>query len=253
MKNKKSLSFNKKENSNYFKILTVIVFFILIFTFLIISTLKNKKKFESITKEKEFSFIPSDEIHLEEIQEITDLIRKYQNAKLTADTKALAKIFGKDEAYINAETLNDLKESSKKFEYFSTDINTYIVDGIRENEYVLFSKIYLKFKKAQNLVPIFLSTYVIKENEAYRFLLDSDMNEEQKNRYKSVSEKEEIQKIYSDYKLELEKAILSDINISDNYKDLVDGEIRFEEKNKTLERLKNIEESKKETSESVGE
>ncbi len=241
-KNRKIFGLDEYKVLKYGRLLLIPAGILLLILGVLFLDMRRDKQAKSVAENRnqateETVFVPENTLRRNEILEITDLINTYQAAKLTADADKLYALFGKDPATIDDALRKKLKDEAKMYEYFSADTAVYIADGASAEEFVVYAKMYLKFKKAETLAPMLFSMYVTKQDGVYKIVDSDSLSSEQQSRILAMNETPEVQRMYMELKNELSIAVVEDVNLADKYKDFVEGELRFLSPEKTKESL----------------
>ncbi len=241
-KNRKIFGLDEYKVLKYGRLLLIPAGILLLILGVLFLDMRRDKQAKSVAENRnqvteETVFVPENTLRRNEILEITDLINTYQAAKLTADADKLYALFGKDPATIDDALRKKLKDEAKMYEYFSADTAVYIADGASAEEFVVYAKMYLKFKKAETPAPMLFSMYVTKQDGVYKIVDSDSLSSEQQSRILAMNETPEVQRMYMELKNELSIAVVEDVNLADKYKDFVEGELRFLSPEKTKESL----------------
>lgn len=241
-KNRKIFGLDEYKVLKYGRLLLIPAGILLLILGVLFLDMRRDKQAKSVAENRnqvteETVFVPENTLRRNEILEITDLINTYQAAKLTADADKLYALFGKDPATIDDALRKKLKDEAKMYEYFSADTAVYIADGASAEEFVVYAKMYLKFKKAETPAPMLFSMYVTSQDGVYKIVDSDSLSSEQQSRILAMNETPEVQRMYMELKNELSIAVVEDVNLADKYKDFVEGELRFLSPEKTKESL----------------
>lgn len=219
--------FNERKKTRNVKVLFLALFCLMAFVvaFLIFKVVSNKKVYKA-----------SDDILREVDEETKEFLKKYKLAVKNKDADTLLNLFSIDKAKVSSQYEELLREDFKGFEDFYNEDEFYFIDGFNVNEKIVYIKMYLKFINSDKKVPLFLSLYLKKDDSQYRAILKENLSENQRERLNTFDASEEIQKVYSSYKEELKNVVLSDVEVSENYKKLTNESLNFEEVEKALKR-----------------
>ena len=234
-KNRKLFGLDEYLVIKYTKLLAIpfiiVVLIVAVFLLDVFSNQNNKR-----VASKSTAFKMNNEIEITENKDIIDLLGEYQIAKLTADADKLYNLF-LNPPEIEESMREKLKEEAKDFEYFGSNNKIYVADGAGEGEYVVYASMELKFKKAKNLAPMILQAYVVNEGSAYKFVLNSMLDEKQRERVDKINSSKKVQELYKNLNEELSKLVVDDVDLADKYKDFVEGELKFKDAKATKESL----------------
>lgn len=152
-------------------------------------------------------FITNEELEAD----LTELVANYLNAKLTLHSEAL-------ESLIISDSEIDYKKLARKVEYIESyeNIKTYITDGIKGIDYIVYVTYEVKFPMTSSNAPS-LEEFYIKETDGTYKLYMNPLSETTSSYVLEQRNKTEIQDLISNTTDELKKALESDSNLLDIY------------------------------------
>lgn len=127
-----------------------------------------------------------------EVEELTELVQAYCEAKEEADPQALAAVFGvselsEEEAAKQKEKMELVKASVKGYE----NISCYSIEGPEEDSYVVFPYFEIRYRDAEVLMPQLTWGYAIKDAEG-SYYMTQEVSEEVASYISRIAEKEEV-------------------------------------------------------------
>ena len=152
-------------------------------------------------------FIENEELE----SDLTALITDYLNAKLTLNSETL-------ESLILSDAAIDYKKLGRKVEYIESyeNIKTYIADGIKGIDYVIYVTYDVRFPMTSAPAPSLEEFYVKKTDGAYKLYMNP-LSETASSYVLELREEPQVQKLINDTTKQLMAALDSDSNLLDIY------------------------------------
>ena len=153
----------------------------------------------------------------DEVEELTELVKAYCEAKEEADPQALAAVFGiaelsEEEAETQKEKMELVKASVKGYE----NISCYSIEGPEEDSYVVFPYFEIRYREAEVWMPQLTWGYALKDAEG-RYYMTQEVSENVASYISRIGEKEDVAALIAQVREAQKAAVEADPRLQSIY------------------------------------
>jgi len=175
---------------------------------------------------QEMSIAPDDNLYVHDfdagiqkntVEAVSELIQKYQRAKITADASLMYEVFGRtDTEGMDAlqAKLDSEKEAYESYE--NTEI--YTVGGLEENSYLAYVVSDVKFTGIDTPAPMLIWAYMVTSEDGTLYIKEPESLTAEESEYvDKISASEDVRLLDSQMRSELAEAVTSDAKLAALY------------------------------------
>lgn len=155
------------------------------------------------------------------IPEILDLMKKYFEARATADAVAMNQLYGIGEDEVSVTALEAQKtrmRSNSKYVTGFEDIATYVKPGKDADSWLVYTTAQIKFRSVTTTAPMIMWCYVTRDGEGNYLLVDNNsLSADILNYVDAAGRSEEVRRLAADVNTRLKTALNEDSDLKQVY------------------------------------
>lgn len=158
-----------------------------------------------------------------EIPEINELVRNYFDARLSADTSEIFRLFGRTDTTANAALEKKLKAQASWIQSFN-DITVYVADGMNENERFCIVTYIIDFRRTDTMAPGIMYFFA-KRNDSGEYIIEEALLKDKLSYADTLLDTAFARDLIEDTDARLKEALNSNSTLSLIYTSFQNGEI----------------------------
>ncbi len=183
----------------------------------------------------ELSGFETENFRRDSVPEILDLMKTYFQARALADAETINKLYGIGEVSVEAlEAQKTRMRNNSKYISGFQNIATYVMDGVSEDQWLVYTVFDIKFYSVKTLAPMMMYCYVQKDSDGnYRILDNGQLPGEVAAFIETANRSQEVRSLAAAVNGGLREALTEDADLSAVYGVIRDGSPVWEEEAET--------------------
>lgn len=188
------------------------------------------------------------------VPELLSLMKQYYQARATGDAELLNRLYGIEGLSFSAlEAEKTRMRSNSKYLRSFDNIVTYVADGLKENEWLVYSTCDMHFHSVASSAPMIMWCYVVQqENGALLIQKPEELSAEVLHHVDVINRSQEVRSLASDINVRLKEVLTADAELNEIYGVLRDGSPVYEENEAQMRKAVQILDESEETSAEQG-
>jgi len=181
---------------------------------------------QSAQPSQEMSLTPDDNLYVHDfdagiqkntVEAVSELIQKYQRAKITADAALMYEVFGRTDTEGMDALQTKLDSEKEAYEcYENTEI--YTVRGLEEDSYLAYVVSDVKFTGIDTPAPMLIWAYMVTSEDGTLYIKEPESLTAEESEYVvKISASEDVKLLDSQMRSELAEAVTSDAKLAALY------------------------------------
>ncbi|MGN0159003.1 MAG: hypothetical protein ACI39W_07690 [Brotaphodocola sp.] len=177
----------------------------------------------------------TDEVVLQKdrVPELLSLMKEYYQARATGDAELLNRLYGIEGLSVTAlEAEKTRMRSNSKYLRSFDNIVTYALDGLNEDEWLVYSTCDMHFHSVDTAAPMIMWCYVVRQEDGTLLIQKpEELSPEVLHYVDVISRSQAVRSLASDINVRLKDALIADEDLNEVYGVLRDGSPVYQGRN----------------------